>query len=119
MSFDELVASLSTDAKNGISQTLADKLLKSRGKNRVEIFDKFSYIDLVKDFFGGFAIFLWIGTFTFIFVYLYTYFTSEKNLGEYLTLGLFLAVFNVLNSYFSIYQVKLALFYCEFTLQLL
>lgn len=117
MSLDELVTSLSTDAENGLSQTFAAKLLKSRGKNRVEIFDTFSYIDLVKDFFGGFAIFLWIGTFTFIFVYLYTYFTSEKNLGEYLTLGLFLAVFNVLNSYFSIYQVKLGLFIMNFKLQ--
>ena len=83
----------------------AARILKKNGKNKFYLDDGFSYFDLIKDFFGGFSIFLWIGAFVFIFAYIITYILENKYLSEYLWLGIFLAGFNVIKSFFSFHQV--------------
>lgn len=100
------INNFSSKTQKGINQSHATRLLKKNGKNKLNFFDSTSYFDLCRDFFGGFGIILWIGTFIFIFAYVITYIFENEYLTEYLWLGIFLAVFNVLNSFFSIYQVR-------------
>ena len=90
----------------GLTHEQAERLLKNDGKNELHFSKRYlTESSIIKNYFRGFSVVLWIGAGICFFSTLVAFITQEKLLSDYLCLGVFLIVFNLLNSSFAFYQV--------------
>ncbi|XP_054008897.1 sodium/potassium-transporting ATPase subunit alpha-like [Hylaeus anthracinus] len=102
---EDLLQSLRTDAKRGLSTAVACELLRKSGSNTLTPPRKTSNVlKFLRRCFGGFSLLIWIGALLCFFNYFLEYGAYGEASNEHLGLGIVLVALTLVTGMFSHYQ---------------